>query len=133
MTDMLNVADTFDQNLGNWYIVLDSASIGHGDAPGTVGSISAQNSFRDGQNPVYGIGPGGDSNSFEISGSDPVLKVVPARDSYTVAVTSAGESGSDNSRTFGRTLSILDQNAGHPRWPVSRITFRRPSWRRPYF
>jgi len=59
MSNMFTGAGAFDQNLGSWYIVLDDDAINYDDAPGTVGSITAQNSFLDGQNPVYGIGTGG--------------------------------------------------------------------------
>ena len=54
VTDMEDMfRDTvFDQNLGNWYIVLDDTAIAYDDAPGIVGGISTQNSFLDGQNPV---------------------------------------------------------------------------------
>ncbi len=107
MREMFYDTASFDQNLGNWYIVLDSEAIHYDDAPGIIGSISAQNSFLDGQNPVYGIGPGGDSDSFELDGSDLVLKVIPTKNSYTVTVTSTGEFGSGNSRTFNIEISGL--------------------------
>ena len=100
MRDMFDGADSFNQNLGRWYIVLDDASIDIGEAPGVVGSVRAQNSYLDGQDPVYGIGAGGDSDAFEMDGSDLVMKVTPAKDSYTVTVTSAGGFGSGNSRTL---------------------------------
>ena len=113
MSKMFRDAAAFDQNLGSWYIVLDSTAINYDDAPGTVGGISAQNSFLDGQNPVYGIGSGDDSDSFELDGSSLVLKVVPAKSSYTVTVTSTGEFGSNNSRTF--TIGV----SGIPNSPPS--------------
>ena len=72
MHSMFDGADAFDRNLGNWYIVLNSASINDGDESQTVGSIAAQN-FLDVQNPVYGIGSGGDSDLFEINGN--ILKI----------------------------------------------------------
>ena len=102
MSAMFHDALAFEQNLGNWYIVLSDTSIDYGNAPGTVGRISAQNLFLDGQNPTYGIGPGGDSGSFELNGADLVMKEVPTKDSYTVTVTATfmGDFGSDNSKTF---------------------------------
>ena len=105
MTDMFVNAHAFDQNLGNWYIVLDNTAIDYDGAPGLVGSISAQNSFLDGQNPVYRIGSGGDSDSFELNGSDLILKAVPTKGSYTVTITSTGDFGSGNSRTFDIEIS----------------------------
>ena len=71
----------FDRNLGNWYIVLNSASINDGDESQTVGSIAAQN-FLDVQNPVYGIGSGGDSDLFEINGN--ILKIKERSVSYPI-------------------------------------------------
>ena len=108
MTDMFDEARSFDQNLGNWYIVLTDTAVDYEDAPGIVGSISAQNSFLDGQNPAYGIGSGGDSGSFEIvNGSSLRLKEIPTKSSYTVTITSTGEFGSNNSRTFDIGVSGL--------------------------
>ena len=109
MSAMFHDALTFEQNLGNWYIVLNDTSIDYGNAPGTVGRISAQNAFLDGQNPTYGIGPGGDSGSFELNGADLVMREVPPKDSYTVTVTATfmGDFGSDNSKTFAIDVSGL--------------------------
>ena len=109
MNDMFDGATAFEQNLGNWHIVLDDASIDHGDAPGTVGRISAQNPFLDRQNPAYGIAPGGDSSYFELNRSNLVMKEVPTKDSYTVTITatSTGDFGTGNSRTFTIDVSGL--------------------------
>ena len=68
MADMFNGATAFRQNLGDWYIVLNDTSINAADAPGIVGTISAQNPILDGQNSTYAIGTGGDSGSFNITG-----------------------------------------------------------------
>ncbi len=105
MNSMFSGADSFDQNLGKWYIVLNDMTIDYNDAPGIVGSISAQNSFLDGQNPVYGIGSGDDSHSFELNGSSLVLKAVPAKRTYTVNVTSVGDFGTGNSKMIEITVS----------------------------
>ena len=108
VTDMYGMfwfASSFNQNLGKWYIVLDNMTIDYDDAPGIVGSVSAQNSFLDGQNPVYGIGLGGDSDSFELNGSSLVLKTVPAMRMYTVNVTSAGDFGTGNSKMIEITVA----------------------------
>ena len=113
MGDMFGGASAFEQNLGNWHIVLDNTSIDHGDAPGTVGRISAQNSFLDGQNPTYGIGTDGDSGSFELNRSNLVMKEVPTKDSYTVTITatSTGDFGTDNSRTLEIVVSDFPEPA----------------------
>ena len=108
VTDMYGMfwfASSFNQNLGKWYIVLDNMTIDYDDAPGIVGSVSAQNSFLDGQNPVYGIGLGGDSDSFELNGYSLVLKTVPAMRTYTVNVTSAGDFGTGNSKMIEITVA----------------------------
>ena len=115
MQDMFRDASSFDQNLGNWYVVLDNTTIDYDAASGIVGNISAQNSFLNGQNPVYGISDD-DSDSFELNGSNLRLKVIPTKSSYTVTITSTGHFGSDNSRTFdivfsnfiGNSQSIVD-------------------------
>ena len=101
MYTMFNQANAFDQNLGKWYIVPDDMVIEGGNATETVGIIAAQNSFLRDQSPVYGIGSGGDSTSFEMDGASLRLKAVSDRltgDSYTVNVTSSGGFGTNNFR-----------------------------------
>ena len=100
MRDMFDGADSFGQNLGRWYVVLEDASIDADKAPGVVGKVRAQNAYLDGQGPAYGIGAGGDSELFEMDGSELVLKAIPDRDSYTVVVTATGGFGTGNSRTL---------------------------------
>ncbi|MDE3001013.1 MAG: BspA family leucine-rich repeat surface protein [Gemmatimonadota bacterium] len=114
MNNMFDDASAFEQNLGSWYIVLDDASIDYSDTLGTVGRLSAQNAFLDGQNPVYGIGTGGDSDSFELNRSNLMMKEVPTRDSYTVTITatSTGGFGTGNSRTF--TIDVSDSTGTAP-------------------
>ena len=102
MNGMFQNADLFEQNLGPWYIVLDDAAIDHSSIPGEVGRIAAQNSFLDGQNLAYGIGSGGDSAHFELDGN--VLKMASIPEGhegpYSVTITSTGDFGTGNSRTF---------------------------------
>ena len=92
MNDMFTDAAAFDQNLGEWYVVLNSTEIDAADAPGMVGTISAQNQFLRGQNPTYAIGAGGDSGSFNITGGSNLNMNItsPAKSLYTVNITSAG-------------------------------------------
>ena len=85
MSDMFEGASSFGQNLGNWYIVLDGVQTVGQD--GEIGSISAQNSFLGDHGPVYGLGSGHDSGSFEITGGSVLKLKTPydaARDSYVV-------------------------------------------------
>ena len=107
---MLFRADAFDQNLGLWYIVLDDDTISGSDAPGAVGSISTRNPYLDGQNPEYAIGPGGDSDYFEINGNVLSMLSVPDGDAgpYTVDITSTGDYGTNNSRTYEITVISSD-------------------------
>ena len=94
MSDMFLGAASFDQNLGGWYVVIDGASIDRADVPGVVGTISARNAYLDGQNPVYMIEPGGDSDRFEITDGN-LLSMISAdadRTTYTVTITATGYS-----------------------------------------
>ena len=104
MNAMFDDTRIFDQNLGMWYIVLDNTVIEGGNSTGTIGTIAAQNSFLDGQNPIYGIEPGGDSDHFEIDGTALKLRTTAqnslAGGSYTITITSTGEFGTGNSRTY---------------------------------
>ena len=112
---MFQGATSFDQNLGEWYIVLNSTEIDAGDAPGVVGSISAQNSILAGQ-ATYGIGMGGDSTSFNITGgSDLNMNVSsPAKPLYTVNITSTGGFGDNNHRAYNVTVTGIDTTTPPP-------------------
>ena len=107
---MLFRADAFDQNLGPWYIVLDDNTIESSDVPGAVGNISTRNPYLDDQNPEYGIDSGGDSDYFEINGNVLSMLSVPDGDAgpYTVDITSTGDYGTDNSRTYEITVISSD-------------------------
>ena len=112
MTNMFGFASDFRQNLGNWYIVLNGTSIDVGDAPGVVGTISAQNSILAGH-ATYGIGTGGDLTSFNITGgSDLNMTVTPDKSLYTVNVTSAGGFGTGNHRLYN--VTVTDHDANNP-------------------
>ena len=112
MDTMFYEADSFDQNLGEWYVVLDDAAIDRSSVPGEVGRIAAQNPFLDGQNPTYRVGTGGDSAYFEIDGSILKMKSVPDGHAgqYLVTVTSTGDFGTGNSRTFDISVTGGDAN-----------------------
>ena len=104
MDAMFDDAHVFDQNLGTWYIVLDNTVIEGGNTTGTIGRITAQNSFLDGQDPVYSVESGMDSDHFEIDGTALKLRTTAqnnlADGSYTITITSTGEFGTGNSRTY---------------------------------
>ena len=91
-------------------IVLDDDTVRGDDVPGAVGNISTRNPYLDGQNPEYGIGSGGDSDHFEINGNILRISSVPDRHAgpYTVTITSTGEYGTDNSRTYEITVISSD-------------------------
>ena len=113
MDAMFDDTRIFDQNLGMWYIVLDDTVIEGGNSTGTIGTIAAQNSFLDGQNPIYGIEPGGDSDHFEVDGTALKLRTTAqnslAGGSYTITITSTGEFGTGNSRTY--EIVVTDTHA----------------------
>ena len=117
---MLFHADAFDQNLGPWYIVLDDNAIESGDVPGAVGNISTRNPYLDDQNPEYGIGSGVDSDYFEINGN--VLSMLSVPDGhagpYTVDITSTGDYGTDNSRTY--EITVISSNIVAPNSAVEQ-------------
>ena len=112
MGGMFTDATNFDQNLGEWYVVLNSTEIDEGDAPGTVGTISAQNQILANQ-ATYGIGAGGDSGSFNITGGSNLNMNIssPAKSLYTVNITSAGSFGTNNHRVYNVTVTGFDTNS----------------------
>ena len=112
MNRMFYNATAFDQNLGTWYIVLDDNTIDDGDTDKIVGSISTQNDALTSQSPVYSIDEdSGDGDSFEIVNNALMLKSTPIyndKDSYTVTVSSTGEFGTSNSKTFTILVNNID-------------------------
>ena len=112
MGGMFTDATNFDQNLGEWYVVLNSTEIDAAGAPGIVGTISAQNSILRGQ-ATYGIGAGGDSGSFNITGGSNLNMNItsPAKSLYTVNITSAGSFGTNNHRVYNVTVTGFDTNS----------------------
>ena len=98
----------FNQNLGNWYVVLDNASIDIGSGAKKIGNIAAQNPILDSQNPTYSIGSGGDSALFAIDGG--ALLTKPSTDysgktQYAINITSAGGFGMNNFRVIDVTVT----------------------------
>ena len=106
MDFMFFQASDFDQNLGEWYVALNSTEIDASGAPGIVGTISAQNSILGGQ-ATYGIGAGGDSGSFNITGGSNLNMNIssPVKSLYTVNITSAGDFGTNNHRVYDVTVT----------------------------
>ena len=96
MSDMFSDS-AFEQNLGKWYVTLNSTSIHDTAIPGVVGSISTQNSYlNDNHFPEYMIGTGGNSTFFEIARDDSfntllnMTSVDETGSLYTVNVTTRG-------------------------------------------
>ena len=110
MIGMFNNAGAFDQNLGNWYVALDDASIDADDAPGMVGTISAQNQILAGHGPMYDIGDGGDMGSFNITGSSLNMTVSPDKSLYTVNITSTGDFGTGNHKILNIEVTGISNN-----------------------
>ena len=74
-----------------------------------VGNILPQNEFLPEQLPTYGIGSGGDSDSFEIYGTVLKLKTIPnitTKTSYVVNVTSTIPFGPTAHRIFNITVEM---------------------------
>ena len=92
MSYMFQGADSFDQNLGEWYIVPSNRTVSSGDLPGVVGTISAQNTVLDGHGPTYAIGSGGDSSLFSIVSGNELRMASAVPGTYTVTITATGTS-----------------------------------------
>ena len=89
MNSMFSGATSFDQNLGNWYVVPADTAYAASDVSLNVTTISAQNSALDGHSPEYGIGTGGDSALFNMTGSTLMFKVAPSVGSHAANVTAS--------------------------------------------
>ena len=105
MSGMFNGTTAFNQNLGTWYIVPASTDYDSGASSLDVTTISAQNSYLSGQNPIYGMGSGGDSGLFEMRGSTLAFRSAPDVGSYTANVRASGSDVFENGNNW-RMLEI---------------------------
>ena len=109
MTSMFLGATSFDQNLGNWYVVPADTAYDTSEGTLNVTTVSAQNLFLDGHSPNYGIGSGGDSASFNITGTDTLIfEATPSARGYAVNVTASGDDvfeGENNWRMLEITVT----------------------------
>ena len=119
MDDMFSGATSFEQNLGPWYIVLDSDTIFY---PTQTLEIMAQNSFLDGQNPMYDLGVEGDFDLFVVDagtlGLDPNSDP-PPNGIYQVSVTSTGIFGTANHHTVSVRVNNADPAVTPPTFDSS--------------
>ena len=123
LNSVLYQADSFEQNLGKWYVVLDDDAVRPSDVPGIVGYVAARNPYLDGQNPAYWIGTGGDSTHFEMKDGALRMESVPGHAGpYTVNVTSSGGWGTGNSRTLEITVSDSAEPAPAGPLEVANVT-----------
>ena len=121
MDDMFSGATSFEQNLGPWYIVLDSDTIFY---PTQTLDIMAQNSFLDGQNPMYDLGVEGDFDLFVVDagtlGLDPNSDP-PPNGIYQVSVTSTGIFGTANHHTVSVRVNNADPAVMPPTFDSSEL------------
>ena len=111
MNTMFDFATAFDQNLGKWYIVPADTAYATSEGTLSVTTISAQNSVLAGHSPNYGIGSGGDSALFDMTGSTLMFEAAPSARDYTVTVTApGGDFGTGNSRTLTVTVTADTDN-----------------------
>ena len=92
MDGMFIDADSFNQNLGKWYVTLDPDTIADTGIPGVVGTISAQNQPLKNHSPTYVIVDGLDKNHFEIVSENQLnmISSVSEKAEYSVNVTASG-------------------------------------------
>ena len=105
MASMFLGATSFDQNLGNWYVVPADTAYDTSEGTLNVTTISAQNVHLDGHSPTYGIGSGGDSALFDMTGNVLTFKATPPVGNHTVIVTASGGGVFENGNNW-RELEI---------------------------
>ena len=113
MNFMFLGASDFDQNLGNWYVVPEDTAYGISEGTLNVTTVSAQNSFLDGHSPEYGIGSGGESALFNMTGNALMFKDAPSVGRHPVNVTASGSSVFGDGNSW-RMLEIAVAGAGSP-------------------
>ena len=105
-------ANSFNRNLGEWYVVLDDTTIS--GAAETL-AIRAKNGALDGQNPTYGLGKDGDSELFVVSSRTLGLNSTvdySGKTVYSVNITSTGAFGTGNHRMVDITVDEMRDSAG---------------------
>ena len=111
---MFEDATSFQQNLGEWYVVPDDATIEYGDVTRQVATISPQNDWlADNHRVVYSIDEAaGDGDQFEINGDALKLRSVPdgTMSSYDLTILSTGDFGTSNSRILAVTVTGIPPN-----------------------
>ena len=100
MSDMFREATSFNQNLGTWYIMPATANFDADGGSLDVTTVSAQNSPLRNHSPVYGIGSGGDSNLFEITGRTLAFKATPSAGTHKANVTASGSAVFENGNNW---------------------------------
>ena len=116
MNRMFDNARSFHQNLGNWYITLNSTTIEHPDVPGVIGKISAQNRPLSEHSPSYDIVAGGNP-IFEITGGNLLnITSVVEKGTYTVNVTASGPNVFENGNNWRMVeVTVLPESNKPPR------------------
>ena len=111
MGHMFLAANSFQQNLGNWYVVPEDTAYAIPEGTLNVTTISAQNPVLDGHSPEYGIGSGGDSALFDMTGNALMFKDAPSVGRHPVNVTASG-SGVFEGENSWRMLEIAVAGTG---------------------
>ena len=119
MIFMFSDTTAFERNLGKWYVVpADTDYDAATETSLVITTIAAQNIFLGKHTPNYGIGTGGNSTLFNMTGSNLVFKdTTPSAGTYTVNVTAPGGIfGTNNHHVFDITVTGDDHpllvNAG---------------------
>ena len=111
MGSMFSQADSFGQNLGNWYVVPEDTAYATSENTLNVTTVSAQNSVLDGHSPEYGIGSGGDSDLFAMTGNALMFKDAPSVGRHPVNVTASGSGVFEGGNSW-RMLEIAVAGTG---------------------
>ena len=111
MDHMFLAANSFQQNLGNWYVVPADTAYATSEGTLNVTTVSAQNSVLDGHSPEYGIGSGGDSALFSMTGNALMFKDAPSVGRHPVNVTASGGSVFEGGNSW-RMLEIAVAGTG---------------------
>ena len=114
MSDMFREATSFNQNLGTWYIMPATANFDADGGSLDVTTVSAQNSPLRNHSPVYGIGSGGDSNLFEITGRTLAFKSAPDAGTYSANVTASGPNVFENGNNWHMLEIMVTGSANNP-------------------
>ena len=114
-------ADSFEQNLGSWYIVLGDDEVERGQLE--VTTVTAKNAYIGDLEPVLGVLPGGDGDHFTMLGNKLFsTSTVYDKDAYNITITAQDVLGLSLTHSKVVTINATGTAVDMPNLVSAKIT-----------